>query len=58
MSDSLSTIETRLLHEKQMSKDEVEMVMAVIEEELVGETNRDGADYKLVGDGRLHKGET
>jgi len=56
MSDTLPTIERRLKREKQMADDEVDMVMAVIEEELLGETDRDGADYKIVGDGRLSRG--
>jgi hypothetical protein len=40
-----------------MGKNEVEMVMAVIEEEMNGDTGRDAIEYKIVGDGRLHKGD-
>jgi len=55
MTNTLTEIERRLKHDKQMSDDEVEMVMAVIEEELTGDTDREAIDYRIVGDGRLSK---
>lgn len=57
MDDTLLTIERRLKDEKQMSDMRVEMVMAVVEEELTGDTDRKAANYKIVGDGRLYMGD-
>ena len=38
-------IERRLREEKYMSDDQVEMVMAVVEEELTGSTDREAIDW-------------
>lgn len=44
MTDAISRIERRLDQEKYMSDAQIDMVMAVIEQELLGETDREHAD--------------
>lgn len=50
---ALDRIEDRLLHEKYMSDTQADMVMAVVEEELIGDTDRDHADSQMTETGDI-----
>lgn len=54
--EELDKIERRLRDEKHFDDEGVEMAMAVIEEEILGETDRDAADWHYVNENRVYRG--
>lgn len=53
--NTLGRIERRLRQEMYFGDDSIEMVMAVLEDELTGETDRAAIDWHHVNSHRIHK---